>query len=66
MSDVVDIANDRVELSLQASLARRVRFEGISNTHCEECNAEIPQRRRELLRGVKLCVECQQIAERKS
>ncbi len=65
MSDIVDIANDRAEQTLQDSLANRVRFTGISNTHCDECDAQIPQQRRDALPGVKLCVDCQSIEERR-
>lgn len=32
---------------------------GPSLTHCEECGEPIPPRRRELVPGVRLCVECQ-------
>ncbi|KPV40710.1 hypothetical protein AN478_06015 [Thiohalorhabdus denitrificans] len=33
--------------------------EGESLRHCEECEAEIPQARREAVPGVRLCVPCQ-------
>lgn len=33
---------------------------GDSLTHCEECDAEIPQARREAIPGVRLCVSCQE------
>jgi phage/conjugal plasmid C-4 type zinc finger TraR family protein len=36
-----------------------------SLTHCEECGDEIPKKRQELVKGVKLCVYCQQLAERR-
>ena len=35
-----------------------------SLTHCEECGEEIPKKRQELVKGVKLCVYCQQLQER--
>jgi len=35
-----------------------------SLTHCEECGDEIPEKRRQLIKGVKLCVYCQQLQER--
>lgn len=63
MSDLADIATDYIDANLEARLARRVRFDGISRTHCRQCEIEIPQRRRELLQGVELCVECQAIKE---
>jgi phage/conjugal plasmid C-4 type zinc finger TraR family protein len=32
---------------------------GESLSHCEECDATIPEPRREALPGVRLCVKCQ-------
>lgn len=32
---------------------------GESLTHCEECDAAIPLKRREAIPGVRLCVTCQ-------
>ncbi|WP_166263438.1 DksA/TraR family C4-type zinc finger protein [Marinobacter caseinilyticus] len=32
---------------------------GESLSHCEECDAEIPEARRLALKGVRLCVGCQ-------
>ena len=29
-------------------------------THCEECEAEIPEARRKAVPGVRLCVSCQE------
>ena len=50
------IANVRRALEVQASQP--------SLTHCEECGEEIPEARRTAIRGVKLCVYCQQLQER--
>jgi len=33
---------------------------GPSLIHCEVCNAEIPEARRQALPGVRLCVTCQE------
>jgi phage/conjugal plasmid C-4 type zinc finger TraR family protein len=38
--------------------------EGESLTHCEACGAEIPAARRAAVRGVRLCVSCQDQADR--
>ncbi|MDI7163419.1 DksA/TraR family C4-type zinc finger protein, partial [Escherichia coli] len=32
---------------------------GESLTHCEECDAAIPEARRRAIPGVRLCVNCQ-------
>ena len=51
------IANVRCQLAQQASQP--------SLTHCEECGEEIPEKRQELVPGCRLCVFCQQLAERR-
>lgn len=33
---------------------------GPSLSHCEECDAPIPKARQEAIRGVRLCVTCQE------
>jgi len=50
------VANVRRALEEQASKP--------SLTHCEECGDEIPEKRRTAIRGVKLCVFCQEQQER--
>lgn len=66
MADIADIASERTEQTLQGLLAGRVQFGGTSETHCLQCTTEIPQRRQELLPGVSLCVDCQQLKEEKT
>ncbi|MAB97382.1 MULTISPECIES: DksA/TraR family C4-type zinc finger protein [Pseudomonas] len=39
--------------------ARSQLHTGQSLTHCEQCDAPIPQARREAVRGVRLCITCQ-------
>ena len=39
---------------------------GASRTHCEECDAEIPEARREAVPGVRLCIKCQAEMDEKS
>lgn len=63
MPDAADIASERIETTLQDALAARERYEGKSRTHCAECEEPIPERRRELIPGVQLCVECQAAQE---
>ncbi|MCW3171216.1 TraR/DksA C4-type zinc finger protein [Shewanella subflava] len=36
-----------------------------SATQCIECDVDIPQKRRQLLPGVQMCVECQTLSENK-
>jgi RNA polymerase-binding transcription factor DksA len=39
--------------------------EGESSTHCEECEAVIPEARRTAIPGVRLCVNCQSESEKR-
>lgn len=39
---------------------------GPSLTHCEECNADIPEARRLAIPGVRLCVACQEERDREA
>jgi phage/conjugal plasmid C-4 type zinc finger TraR family protein len=40
--------------------------QGVSRSHCEECDAPIPKARRKAMPGVRLCVPCQQAQEREA
>lgn len=52
---------DQIDASVEdaVSLARSRLNHGESLTHCEECDAEIPQARREAVPGVRYCINCQ-------
>ncbi len=39
--------------------ARSQMKQGPSLSHCEECDAPIPEARRQAVPGVRLCVQCQ-------
>lgn len=56
---------DQIDASVEDAVnAARARLpKGESLTHCEECDAEIPQARREAIPGVRLCVKCQEIID---
>lgn len=41
------------------SLARSRLPQGESATHCEECDAPIPEARRQAIPGVRICIRCQ-------
>ncbi|UYD57586.1 hypothetical protein OFDDKENP_00210 [Aeromonas phage B614] len=42
-----------------ARLEMEIASKGKSNEFCDECDEEIPVRRRELIKGCKYCVRCQ-------
>ena len=52
---------DQIDASVEDAVERaRNRLpRGESLLQCEDCGAEIPEARREALRGVRLCVGCQ-------
>ena len=52
-----------VESAVQ--LARSRLPDGESLTHCEECEAAIPEARRKAMPGVRYCVRCQSELEKR-
>lgn len=40
--------------------------QGPSLTHCAECEAAIPEARRQAMPGVRLCVSCQEAEDREA
>lgn len=52
---------DQIDASVNDAVqqARERLPKGESLTHCEECEAEIPEARRKAVPGVRLCVSCQ-------
>ena len=52
---------DQIDATVNSAVERaRSRLSvGDSLTHCEECEAEIPERRRVAIPGVRLCIQCQ-------
>ena len=53
---------DQIDASIEdaVNLARSRLPEGEGLTNCEECEVKIPEARREAIRGVRLCVKCQE------
>ncbi|HVN41289.1 MAG TPA: DksA/TraR family C4-type zinc finger protein [Steroidobacteraceae bacterium] len=56
----------QIDHSIEDAVTRaRARLtSGPSLTHCDECGEDIPQARREAVPGVRLCVRCQEQADR--
>lgn len=52
---------DQIDASIDDAvrLARSRLGQGVSASHCEECDAPIPEVRRQALPGVRFCVRCQ-------
>jgi len=57
--------NEQIEATINDAIerAKRALPQGESLTHCEECDAPIPEARRLAMPGVSLCVRCQQSLE---
>ena len=57
---------EQIDATVQDGIRRaRSRLpQGPSRRHCEECDAPIPEARRQALPGVRLCVTCQAEADR--
>ena len=53
---------DQIDATVKDGIqrARSQLPKGPSLTHCEECEAVIPEARRKAVPGVRLCVACQQ------
>jgi RNA polymerase-binding transcription factor DksA len=58
MSDICDDADDVIEKTRDHAIAQIPRYTGISATECEECGDDIPEGRRNAVKGVKLCTPC--------
>ena len=58
---------DQIDASVEdaVKLARSRLPEGTSLTHCEECEVVIPDARRKVISGVRLCVNCQSKHDKK-
>jgi phage/conjugal plasmid C-4 type zinc finger TraR family protein len=48
---------------VQRQLAEQARFPSLA--HCEECGDDIPDARQRLMPGVRRCVYCQELSERR-
>ena len=54
--------NEQIDATVEDAV-RRARSQlrtGPGLTHCEECDAAIPEARRKAVPGVRLCVSCQE------
>lgn len=57
---------DQIDASIDDAVAQaRARLpQGASRDHCEECGEPIPAARQAAIPGVRLCVHCQEEADR--
>ena len=57
---------DQIDATVKDGIKRvRSRLaKGPGKAHCEECDAPIPEARRQAVPGVRLCVACQELRDR--
>ena len=57
---------DQIDATIKDGISRvrRQLPQGPGLSHCEECEAAIPEARREAMPGVRLCVSCQDAHDR--
>jgi len=57
---------DQIDATVKDAIkrARSQLRDGPGRTHCEECDAPIPEARRKAVAGVRLCVACQEAEDR--
>lgn len=58
---------DQIDTTVQDAVERarrRLAHGGESLRQCEECGEKIPEKRRELIPGVRLCVSCQEAKDK--
>lgn len=57
---------DQIDDSIRDEISRAQSklYKGESRKYCEECGEEIPLARREALPGVRLCIRCQEEADK--
>lgn len=58
---------DQIDATVDSEVERAKQSmpKGESLTHCEECDAVIPEKRRNAIAGVRLCIQCQSEQEKK-
>lgn len=66
MSDIADIAVELQATLNDTAIKNRIKETRPSAMYCEDCDEEIPARRRLAVVGVQRCVSCQTVHERKS
>lgn len=59
---------DQIDATIKDAIkrARSQLPSGPGLSHCEDCDAEIPEARRKAVPGVRLCVACQELQDRES
>lgn len=65
MTDQFDRAQQLEEMQREIALKKHHTFKAVSRLYCEDCDAPIPEKRRQMIQGVTRCVTCQEQEEKR-
>nr|DAI54635.1 MAG TPA: DksA-like zinc finger domain containing protein [Caudoviricetes sp.] len=65
MTDQFDRAQQLEEMQREIALKKHRTFKAVSRLYCEDCDAPIPEKRRQMILGVTRCVTCQELEEKR-
>ena len=65
MTDQFDRAQQLEEMQREIALKKHRTFQAVSRLYCEDCDAPIPEKRRQMIQGVTRCVACQELKEKR-
>ncbi|TPH24144.1 TraR/DksA family transcriptional regulator [Haemophilus haemolyticus] len=65
MTDQFDRAQQLEEMQREIALKKHRTFKAVSRLYCEDCDAPIPEKRRQMIQGVTRCVTCQELEEKR-
>ncbi|EML5795777.1 DksA/TraR family C4-type zinc finger protein [Escherichia coli] len=63
------MVQEQIENSIDDAIAlvrNKLHSNSQSLSFCEECDAPIPEARRRAIKGVRLCIECQKIQDKRN
>ena len=65
MTDQFDRAQQLEEMQREIALKKHRTFKAVSRLYCEDCDAPIQEKRRQMIQGVTRCVTCQELEEKR-
>lgn len=63
---LIERAQREQDEALQRLIDSRVQYQGESLAECEGCGGEIPQARRDAVKGCRMCTDCQGIEDKRN
>lgn len=65
MTDQFDRAQELEQMTRDIALQKHRTFKAVSRLYCEDCDAPIPEKRRQMIQGVTRGVTCQELEEKR-